>query len=454
MVNQKLPRLVVSENGRFIVTESGEPFFWLGDTAWELFHRLRIEEVKIYLSNRSELQFTLFQAVALAEFDGINSANEYGDEPFIDRDPMRPYEPYWKFVDEVISLAADYHLYVGLLPTWGDKVADMWGTGPVIFNEDNAYAYGNWIGKRYRDQSNVVWIMGGDRPVTYVGAKSQAETTDLPVWRAMAGGIRDGVAHPLVMTYHPCGGRSSSEFIHQEDWLDMNMMQSGHGSGHDVPVWEMINRDYELTPPKPTLDGEPNYEDHPVNPWPAWDPATGYFDDYDVRKQLYRSVFAGGCGVTYGHHSVWQMYSPRYEKVNHALMYWSEAIHRPGASQVKYLRMLIESRPYLDRIPDLGMIVSKSDNLSDYVCATRDEDSTYAFIYLPSSKPVTINLDCFSTNKVMAWWYRPINGIVSAIGEFSGGSVCTLSPPEGVNDCVLILENANTSYRSPDLIFS
>ena len=35
-----LPRLKVSDNHRFLVTEDGRPFFYLGDTAWELFHRL------------------------------------------------------------------------------------------------------------------------------------------------------------------------------------------------------------------------------------------------------------------------------------------------------------------------------------------------------------------------------------------------------------------------------
>ena len=48
-----LPRLKVSQNRRFIVTQSGEPFFWLGDTAWELFHRLNREEARQYFDNRA-----------------------------------------------------------------------------------------------------------------------------------------------------------------------------------------------------------------------------------------------------------------------------------------------------------------------------------------------------------------------------------------------------------------
>lgn len=36
----ELQRLKVSANGRFLIQEDGSPFYWLGDTAWELFARL------------------------------------------------------------------------------------------------------------------------------------------------------------------------------------------------------------------------------------------------------------------------------------------------------------------------------------------------------------------------------------------------------------------------------
>jgi hypothetical protein len=430
----KLPRLTVSENRRFIVTEQGVPFFWLGDTAWELFHRLNREDASFYFSNRQAHRFNLIQAVALAEVDGLKTPDAYGETPLEENDPNRPREVYFERVDEYIRMAEERDLYIGLLPTWGDKVIPMWGLGPVIFNPENAYQYGLWLGRRYREQTNIIWILGGDRPAMH------EENDYRPLWREMARGIREGVGHVLLMTYHPMGGHSTSEWLHDEPWLDLNMMQSGHGGGHDVPVWDMVKSDYALEPAKPTLDGEPNYEDHPVSPWPSWDPATGYYRDHDVRKQLYRSVFAGACGVTYGHHSIWQMYEEKREPINHPAMPWQEALDRPGASQVRFLRALMESRPFMTRIPDQELLASDAGQKGSHVRATRDEQGTYAFVYLPESQPVTVRLDRLNARQVDAQWYDPRTGEYISIGRIPVQQEISFTPPAQGPDWVLVLD--------------
>lgn len=160
------------------------------------------------------------------------------------------------------------------------------------------------------------------------------------------------------------------------------MMQSGHGGGPDMHNWEWIERDYNLQPIRPTLDGEPSYEDHPIRPWPNWSPEKGYYRDYDVRAQSYRSVFAGACGVTYGHHSVWQAYEPWYEPINHADRTWVEALTRPATEQMQHLRRLIESRPQLERIPDQSLLSEVPAGRAEHARACRDEHGSYAMIYL------------------------------------------------------------------------
>lgn len=99
-----LPRLKVSDNRRFLVTADGAPFFWLGDTAWELFHRLDRSETERYLRDRAAKGFNVIQAVALAELDGLRTPNANGDLPLHDLDPTRPNKAYFQHVDWVLVL--------------------------------------------------------------------------------------------------------------------------------------------------------------------------------------------------------------------------------------------------------------------------------------------------------------------------------------------------------------
>jgi Protein of unknown function (DUF4038) len=291
---QAQTNLRVSDDAHFLMRNDGKPFFWLGDTGWELFHRLNREEADYYLQHRANQGFTVIQAVALAEFDGLNIPNAYGATPLLNNDPTKPNEAYFQHVDYVIDKAALLGLHIGLLPTWGDKVyKDSWGKGPEIFNPQNARAYGVWIGNRYKNRSNIIWIMGGDR-------NPRAGSADAEVWRAMAAGVTEGVggAEKALITYHPQPNQEGSgQWFHSDNWLDFNMFQNGHC--RDGENYNKIRAAYDRLPTKPVLDGEPIYEDHPV----CFNPGDlGTSNAYDVRKSAYLDLFAGAFGHTYGCH--------------------------------------------------------------------------------------------------------------------------------------------------------
>lgn len=118
-----MKKLVVQD--RYLVWEDGNPFFYLGDTAWELFHALNKEETERYFAERSRQGFTAVQAVALAEMEGLTVPNAYGRLPLLCTDglpdPMRPDTEgdysYWHHVDFVVETAAKYGIFVTLLPT-------------------------------------------------------------------------------------------------------------------------------------------------------------------------------------------------------------------------------------------------------------------------------------------------------------------------------------------------
>ncbi|HWD39089.1 MAG TPA: DUF4038 domain-containing protein [Fimbriimonas sp.] len=420
-----LPRIQISRrNPHLLETADGRQFLFIADTAWELFHRTYLDEAREYLSTRAEQRFNMIWANVLAEFDGIRTPNVYGNRPFVDEDPLQPNEGYFEYVDNVIGLATERGLYVGLLPTWGDKLTSPWGDGPALFRMDNlnvAYEYAKWLGSRYAFHDNVLWVLGGDRPAKLFGPENEfprayakhvglpMEVDWTPIWRALAHGLRAGGAQQLI-TYHPQGGSvSSSVFLHNEPWLQINAIQSGHGDGHDAPNWDLIARDYAMQPTKPTFEAEPNYEDHPVSPWPKWDPQNGRFDDYDVRKQLYRSIFAGGCGVVYGHHSIWQFASDRYPGINHVLMGWKTALHRPGAEQVRHLRTLTDDFDLLASTPAPSLL-SPEPSPSKHACALRSPNRW--MIYFPVAAEAILPLEQFSGRPFRLERFDPVSGLI------------------------------------------
>lgn len=444
--------LHVSANKHFLVTADGKPFFWLGDTAWELFHRLNNKEADKYLENRARKGFTVIQAVALAELDGLHDPNAYGDRPLIDDDPTKPdikdgpANDYWDHVDYIVHKANSLGLFIGFLPSWGDKWnKDRWGAGPEIFTPESAEIYGEWLGKRYRD-ADLVWILGGDRQIQ--------NDTQREILRRMAIGLRKGDGGAHLITFHPPGGNGSAQYFQDADWMDFNLRQNGHGAeftGH----YDQTRVDYVRTPTKPVIDGEPLYEDHPI----SFDAKKlGRSISSDVRRPLYWDLFGGACGHTYGHHSVWQMYDPKRGKpINNPLMPWYEAIDQPGAGEMHFAKDLLLSRPFLSRIPDDSVIVTDRVPTSVpgagryHFSATRDTERTYAMVYAPVGRKFKVHMDAIHGATVKTWWFNPRNGQANEIGTFPSEGEHEFTPPDygEMIDWVLVLDDAAKNYPPP-----
>lgn len=440
--------LQVSPNGHYLTKSDGQPWFYLGDTGWLLAHRQTREQVDQYLDDRAAKGFSVIQIMGLAEvFTGMTPTNAYGQTALLNNNPSTPNDDYWEHVDYILNKAAEKGMYVALAPTWGNYVHD---DNARIFNETNAYDYGLYLGQRYKDQTNIIWMLGGDRPAT----------GDEAVWRAMAKGIAIGVAgtedySKSMMTYHPKWEKDgkSSDWFHNDAWLDFNTLQSSHAS-RNRDNYTGIRSDYNLQPPKPTMDSEPRYEGHPVNAKPE----NGYFEAYDVRQAAYWALFAGAHGHTYGHNAIWQFYQDGRTPLIAPLVEWDEALDAEGGNDMKHVRDLMESRPMLSRVPDQTLIVGGQPDFSgNHIQATRDADGSYAFIYTAGGVPVTVNLNRLTGSEVRAWWYNPRDGSVIEIGTYARSGNRTFTPPTPAdvgNDWVLVLDDPSKGYVKPGTFFT
>ena len=437
-------RLAVSENHHFFVDESSAPFFWLADTAWSLPLNLDRAETIEYLDTRAEQGYNVIQTVAIFPQAGGPGPNRYGDNPFgVGLDDLRvtegsdPGDPeqydYWDHLDFVVDAAADRGLRVALAPVWASAQV-----GELI-SEDNAARYGEFVGARYADDE-VIWVLGGD---------ASADGVE-DVWRELARGIAIGATRAedystTLMTYHPIGDRSSAHWFHNDYWLDFNMIQGGHCLHYEVRQ-KLIDDSWMANPPKPFLDGEPLYSGTPYCPWEL--PHKGNSTPLDVRKDAYWSVFGGAAGVTYGHNSVWQFLSDRRPAELGARGDWRAALDDPAGRQMRHLRALMESRPFISGEPAADVVTSDLGVGATRIQATRATDGAYLMVYVPDGRPFDVSLDAVSGDSARGWWFNPRTGEATEIGSTPTGGQSRFTPPSG-EDWVLVLDDAARVFPAP-----
>ncbi len=442
-------KLEVSTNGRFLQHEDGTPFFWLGDTGWLLFHKLTREEAEVYLQDRIDKGFNVVQAMLIHRMPGVNV---YGDTAMVNKRPnftegndftdSLQYD-WWDHVDYVIDLAAQKGIYMGLVPMWGSVIKSE----SLLLEDVNVY--GKFLAERYRDKPNVIWLNGGD-----VSGDRYPEC-----WQAMGNILNENDPDHLI-TFHPRGRSQSAWWFHHEDWLDFNMFQSGHRAydtrrptddsltwkGEDN--WLYVLEDYQKEPPKPTIDGEPSYEDIPIG---LHDSKNGYWQARDARRYAWWSVMAGAFGHTYGHSAVMQMHRPQDGKGAYDVRKtWQEGVSDSGAFQMQYVKDLFLSRPYFERMHDPALIYGNPGYRYDRVIGCRG--NSFAFLYTYTGRPFKVQLGIISGDSLKGWWYNPRNGKSQLIGKIANEGVQMFEPPGEIaegNDRVLVLDDSNKDYIIP-----
>jgi len=408
--------LKISANHRYLVDQSGRPFLIQGDAAWSLIVGLDKADVETYLKNRQAKGFNTIIVNLLEHKFATHAPNDvFGEGPFTTPgDFTTPNEKYFEYADWVIRKAGEYGIQVLLAPIYlGYQGTDEgWIEETLRNGPAKCLNYGLYVGKRYKDFDNIIWLMGGDR-----NPESALEDVDM-----VALGIKEN-DHRHLMTAHCNAENTAMDQYAGGRWVDLNTTYT-YRLVHDSLV-----TNYNFKPPLPNFLVETTYEgEHNASP-------------VQIRRQAYWADLAGTTGQIMGNRPIW-LFDPG----------WKEALDATGSQDMARLSRLFQSRPWYQFVPDqqhevvtggLGEFLGL-----DYLMAARAEDGSTVIAYTPTRRRVTVDLSKVSGTTVKAWWFDPQTGKVSAAGEFpTTGSHDFTPPAEG--DWVLVLDDAARGFPPP-----
>ena len=424
VVSSAVYPLKKSAGGRYLVDSKGNPFLLAGDAPQALMVKLTEADADLYFSNRVSHGFNAVWINLLCRpgTGGRKDGATYdGIPPFATTDDLAtPNEAYFARCDRMMTLARKHGLLVILDPAETiDHIKILVANGP-----DKCRAFGRYLGNRYKQFPNLIWMSGND-------FQSWRQPKDDEAALAVAQGIHDADPEHLQtveLNYEVSGSLDDPRW---EPLISLTCAYTYY------PTYAQVLKEYNRPNFLPVIMIESDYE-FEQRATPAV-----------LRREEYWSILAGACGQVYGSGPIWPF------KEN-----WKSVLDSTGSVQMAWVKALFEPRAWFNLVPDqkhelvvagYGTFDGESHEgnhyvmTSDYVTAGRTPNGRLAIAYLPSLRPLKIELSRMS-GPVTARWYDPSRGTFLAISgsPFPNTGQSYFIPPgnnaDGDGDWLLVLE--------------
>lgn len=413
--------LKVSDNRRYLVGQNNEPFLIQGCAGWGLVANISKPDAELYLENRRVKGFNAvivrlidskFQGTTYTGLPIVPPNNWYGDPPFtIPNDFSTPNDSYFAHAEWVMQRAAEKGIVLFLSPLYlGCKNTDQgWYDQVLASGPQQCQSYGQYLGRRFKDVKNIVWVMAGDR-----APGEAADEID-----ALMTGIQQFDTNHLV-TAHSSG--SSRVYFEGKPWLNVNAVYTDRTS-------EKCTIEYNKQPVMPIFLAESVYENEHGS------------TTAQIRRQAYWAVLSGASGQIFGNRPIWHFGSG-----------WKAALESPASLSLPHLKKLFESRQWHRLTPDFAhslAVAGYGDPASDaYVTTAQTDDGATTISYIPSGATVRLNMSQLAGSRAKAWWFDPRAGTAVLIGSYETTGSRDFSPPS-VDDWVLVLDDERRGFDPP-----
>jgi hypothetical protein len=437
--------LKLSANRRYLVDQNGKPFLIVGDTPQGLMGRLTEADAEKYFADREQHGFNTMGWIDVAcagndyptnkegiTVDGVRPYNGFlpGGTDYAHYDLCKPDEAYFTRLDHIISMAGKHGILVFVDPI------ETIGWLPTLRNNGvpAAYAYGRYLGKRYKGFANIAWLNGND-------FNSWKNPKDDELVLAVAKGIKS-VAPDQLQTVELNVHTSSS--LDDPAWASLISLNSTYTYS---PTYLQMLHSYNQTPVLPNYLVEAHYDLEDVG-----DPKD-FGTPNVLRREEYWAMLSGGTGQFYGNKYTWS-FAPG----------WESHIDTPGVSQLTIWKDFFSSRRWQDLVPDQEhkVVTSGLGNIgdfktrvshSDYLTAANTADGSLVVAYMPTARAITVNLASLK-GAASAKWFDPTDGSYSAVsgGSFANTGTHEFTPPgknhDGDGDWVLVLDASGSGAKN------
>jgi len=419
--------LRVGPTSRYLVDQTGKPFFLAGDAAWSLFSQLTDQDADTYLAARQQSGFNLVMANVIEHKFASNAPRDiYGLAPFTGANFTTPNDAYFAHVDYIVQSAAAKGIVVLMAPAYlGVSCGSQgWASEIKAASDADLGAWGRYLGARYGGYDNIIWLIGGDVDPRTCGVTSRLQ--------AMVAGIQQNDTRHLFTAHNSSGQMAITPWAGAA-WLTINDVYT-----YSSTLYRQALTAYHVSPTIPFFLIESAYENEHGS--------TGQ----SLRAQSYWTVLSGGFGHIYGNCPVWSFASPGTSNFCSSSN-WKAQLTSQGARNIQYLQSMFSTRHWYALVPDEGHTAITagygSNTSSSYVTAATASDGSSVIAYLPSSRTLTVNGRALG-GSMTAWWYKPSTGAATLIGTYSTSSSRQFTPPSS-GDWVLVLDNPSLNFPPP-----
>lgn len=422
--------LKVSGDGRYLVDARVKPFFINGDTPWLLFTQISEDDAETYLATRAAQGYNTVLAELIERgFSDNRPSNFYSEAPFTGANFTTPNSSYFARCDRIIASAARKGMLVMLSPLYigFDAGSEGWGQQILAASTADIESWGTFLGNRYKDTTNVMWVIGGDEDPT-------AQTGMVAKCDAFVAAIQaTGDTHPV--TFHSQSAQSARSVI-SSSWLNVNNV---YRTSTNVPA--AANTEYDRSPFMPSFLIESWYEnEHSTT-------------DLLLRSQAYWAVLSGATlGHLFGSCPTWHFNSVAGGSFCDTGTTWQTQLTTTAGRTVALVGQLFRSRRFHLLVPDTGhsTVTAGYSSGATLVTTARASDGSSVISYLPGGSGTTLTVDMTKVGGSTArqWWWNPRTAVATQGSDYSTTGTQDFTAPD-TSDWVLVLDNTAVYTTAP-----